>query len=480
MKRSTFSTHLLCLLLLSINATAQNVGIGVNTPQGRLHIKGNADTSQLVIDASATQGRVPLIRLRNVAGQDRIHIHADSSVNAFFGLNAGKKNTANLLLQGIYNTAIGSEAAQENVIGINNTAIGYRSLFANAGSYNTAAGSWALTENTSGEYNTATGVFSLRNNSTGNDNTAFGYRSLRANTTGLRNTALGSNTLSTHSSGWLNTAIGAGAMELSSSGFGNTAVGTDAFRKGEGFSNTAVGNSSLSANLATNYNTAIGSAALLNNTTGSRNTALGANSLQNNTTGWSNIAIGIDAGTNACCQFDNTISIGNDGYLNGWHNQIFLGNLSMTWNGGNVAWGTYSDARIKTNIQEEVKGLDFILRLRPVTYYRSVQAALQLTGNKDETRDYPAKYDIEKIRFSGFLAQEVEAAAAESGYDFSGVQKPKSSQPLYTLTYESFVAPLVKAVQEQQALINELKSEVAALKKQNDEMMKAVQLLKEK
>ena len=79
-------------------------------------------------------------------------------------------------------------------------------------------------------------------------------------------------------------------------------------------------------------------------------------------------------------------------------------------------------------------------------------------------QDYPGKYDIEKIKFSGFLAQEVEQAARESGYDFCGVTKPASEQDLYTLSYESFVVPLVKAVQEQQVIIDDLKKQIELLR----------------
>ena len=95
-----------------------------------------------------------------------------------------------------------------------------------------------------------------------------------------------------------------------------------------------------------------------------------------------------------------------------------------------------------------------------------------LTGNK-ETPDFPGKYDVEKIKFSGFLAQEVEQAAKETGYDFSGIHKPNNSKDLYALSYESFVVPLVKAVQEQEAIIE----------KQNkliDELLKRVTALEQK
>jgi trimeric autotransporter adhesin len=53
-------------------------------------------------------------------------------------------------------------------------------------------------------------------------------------------------------------------------------------------------------------------------------------------------------------------------------------------------------------------------------------------------------------------AQDVEHAAKEANYDFSGITIPNNSKELFTLSYEQFVAPLVKAVQEQQEEIEKL------------------------
>lgn len=39
--------------------------------------------------------------------------------------------------------------------------------------------------------------------------------------------------------------------------------------------------------------------------------------------------------------------------------------------------------------------------------------------------EWEGKYDIERIKMTGFLAQEVEQAALLSGYDFSGIQNRK-------------------------------------------------------
>jgi hypothetical protein len=88
-----------------------------------------------------------------------------------------------------------------------------------------------------------------------------------------------------------------------------------------------------------------------------------------------------------------------------------------------------------------------------------------MNGKKDDSADYPGKYDIEKVTQTGFLAQDVEAAAKSIGYDFSGVEAPQDGQGLYKLRYSEFVVPMVKAIQEQQAQIEELKKENAEMKK---------------
>ncbi len=129
-----------------------------------------------------------------------------------------------------------------------------------------------------------------------------------------------------------------------------------------------------------------------------------------------------------------------------------LGNSSVTWIGGHSSWHNTSDARMKNNILEDVIGLDFIMELRPVTYYFDIDRMNDLIGVVDSS-DYTEKYDKEKIKQSGFLAQEVEQAAQKSGYDFSGVCIPKGEVKYYSLAYAEFVVPLVKGMQEQQAMI---------------------------
>jgi hypothetical protein len=298
-------------------------------------------------------------------------------------------------------------------------------------------------------------IFKVNNQRSGildpsSNNTAFGFRSSPSNTTGSANTALGSFAMYANTTGSYNVAIGSSALYQNIAGSNNIAVGGATLLSNTGFQNTAVGSAALVLNTTASDNTAIGSLASYSNTTGAANTSIGSSALFNNTTGSYNVSIGQNSGTSG--QFNNTISIGNHGWANGYHNQAFIGNASTGWIGGWTRWSVYSDARIKTKITEDVKGLDFITRLRPVTYYRNIKTAIDISGNKDKA-DYPEKYDAEKIQTSGFLAQEVEQAATDAGYNFDGVTRPRTKADLYSLSYESFVVPLVKAVQEQQAMI---------------------------
>jgi hypothetical protein len=60
----------------------------------------------------------------------------------------------------------------------------------------------------------------------------------------------------------------------------------------------------------------------------------------------------------------------------------------------------------------------------------------------------------------------VEQAALESGYDFSGIDKPESESDLYGLRYAEFVVPLVQAMQQQQEQIEKQSEEIELLKEE--------------
>jgi len=87
----------------------------------------------------------------------------------------------------------------------------------------------------------------------------------------------------------------------------------------------------------------------------------------------------------------------------------------------------------------------------------------------------------QQVVYTGFVAQDVEKAAKELNYDFSGVDAAKSDKDLYALRYSDFVVPLVKAVQdlskmndEKDEAINNLKSEIRNLKSEMDELKSAI------
>ena len=112
--------------------------------------------------------------------------------------------------------------------------------------------------------------------------------------------------------------------------------------------------------------------------------------------------------------------------------------------------------KMKENIQENVPGLSFIQLLHPVTYKLDIHKQMAIMGNKKNITPWEGMYEIEKIRMTGFLAQDVLEAARSIGYDFSGVDVPKDGG-LNSIRYGEFVVPLVKAVQELYAENNKLK-----------------------
>ena len=113
--------------------------------------------------------------------------------------------------------------------------------------------------------------------------------------------------------------------------------------------------------------------ALLNNTLGAFNTASGAGALYYNTTGYYNTAVGYFSGPdNDYSDLSNTGAFGYNAKV-GVSNSIRIGNTSITLIGGAVAWSNFSDGRFKTNVQNNVPGLNFILRLNPVTFSWDMQ-----------------------------------------------------------------------------------------------------------
>ena len=260
--------------------------------------------------------------------------------------------------------------------------------------------------------NVAVGFEALRGSATasantGNSNTAVGYQTLLANTTGFSNTANGYQALYSNTLGFNNTASGSGAGALFANTTGNT--------------NTAFGSASLSSNTTGNQNTAVGGSALAANITGSTNTGIGNGA-------------DVSAGN-----LTNATVIGYAATVNS-SNKVRLGNAAVTVIEGQVAYTAASDRRLKTNIQNLNEGLDFILKLNPVSY-------------KMKNQEQP------KINW-GFIAQEIEELL---GTDNAILTIGGDKDRTLGLRYTDFIAPLVKAVQEQQQKIQSLEERLVAL-----------------
>src|SRR5205823_5555382 len=138
---------------------------------------------------------------------------------------------------------------------------------------------------------------------------------------------------------------------------------------------------------------------------------------------------------------------------------VRIGNSAVTSIRGYADWSNISDGRIKKNVKNNVPGLAFINKLHPITYNLDLEAADRITQpptpkTTDGKTITPTQEDIaarkakEQVVYTGFVAQEVEQAAKELNYDFSGVDAAKNDKDLYGLRYAEFVVPLVKAVQE--------------------------------
>lgn len=298
---------------------------------------------------------------------------------------------------------------------------------------------------------------------------AIGYLALNINP-GYENTAVGSYALQNSNASY-NVAVGYGAMQLTTSGYGNSAVGYGTLaHNSTGHDNTGLGWEPLYSNNTGNYNTAVGNNALLSTTNSWYNTAIGYNAGISYDLGYNNVILGANCEGSFAGQY-NIIAIG-QGVTCPDNSTARIGN-SATWSiGGYAGWSNFSDGRYKKDIKEDVKGLDFIMKLRPVVYHLNVTAlSKQLKENNGEEWDGQMKEamaDKEKTLLTGFVAQEVEKAAAETGFDFSGVDKPRNEKGFYALRYAEFVVPLVKAMQEQQQMIKDLQARVETLQQQAD------------
>ncbi|WP_290848230.1 tail fiber domain-containing protein [Flavobacterium sp.] len=504
------------------NVTAGRVeNAGSNTALGynSLGQMAAATTSNTAFGNSALRGSTTLANntgtSNNALGYQSLFNVASGSSNSAFGIATLYGNAT-----GSSNIAIGNYALFRTTAGSGGVAIGNLSMYWYSGpagvfsNTNTALGTYAMLgehfgsgigPNNNGLRNTATGYEALQAISSGNDNTVLGFRGMYSNgsgsfnsafgsealydnTIGADNVALGKNALRSNVAGSKTVALGRSAMEYANSATAafdtfNTAVGFEALRgsttaaANTGYGVTAVGSMSMRVNSAGNRNSGFGCRSLSSNTNGVRNTAVGFGAAESISSGYFNTALGAFAYSTG--NFDNSVAIGDASAVTA-SNQIRLGDAGVMSIGGSVGWTTVSDARFKTDVKADVVGLDFIQKLRPVTYRLNPDAiATHLKTPENLRKPESEALKAEQLQ-TGFIAQEVEAAAKASGFEFSGIDRPKNANDFYGLRYAEFVVPLVKAIQEQQQIIETEKAKNAVLEQKVSDMEVRLQAIEAK
>ena len=346
--------------------------------------------------------------------------------------------------------------------------------FAGDGSALTGVGGGVTSDN---DNNTVAGTnagdsFGTQAGAKASGNTLFGKNAGTAITTGDRNVAMGQDALATVDVASESVAIGYNALTTSTAS-GCTAVGNEALEQNTtGYHCVAMGHRALEENTTGYQQTVIGSFALDDCTTGIKNSALGWDAGGHVTTGGHNVYIGTAAGDNHQTG-SNAIYVGNAtaAKTTGEYQAITMGtslesygNYYITFgtnaNGriynyypSNATWTRDSDERLKKEITTNTNcGLDFINDLRTVTYKWKAPSEVPNTFTNYDVNQTQA---VHKDKMYGFIAQEVKAALDKHKItDFNGWTV--DSNGVQGISYEMFVMPLVKAVQE-------LSAKVAAL-----------------
>ena len=279
--------------------------------------------------------------------------------------------------------------------------------------------------NTTGDKNTASGNYALKSATTANDNSAFGYYALYANTTGTGNNAFGLQSLDANTTGNYNTAMGHVALTTNTTGTDNTGFGSQ----------------------------------VLYSATGSNNTCVGSTAGYAVTSGSNNLFLGKDAGR--------TGSPG--GNWTTQSNVMVLGDENITNAYIQVDWTVSSDQRDKTDFTALDLGLDFVKDLKPVTYKWDKRSKYgdKTADDYDLNAQSPDGTHKEDWLDIGFKAQEVEALEIAAGYKVADKKNLTvsygSDGKQLGLQYSKFVPILVKAIQEQQTLIESLTARITTL-----------------
>ena len=287
----------------------------------------------------------------------------------------------------------------------------------------------------------------------GNRNVSVGAFTLRNNTIGTKNTAIGIYANAYNTTGTSNVTVGVAAGNRNTTGWGNIGIGTySSYFNTTGAINTAVGYQALYTNPDKNYNTALGyKAGYLVAQWG--NTFLGALAGEDSTGGWNNTIIGYDAQASSTT-VGNEITLGNSNISNIRCNQTSFSSLS--------------DSRDKAEIADipEDAGLQFIDKLRPVTFYWD-----RREWYSDNTSDGSKMNKVHSTETPnsgqrmGFIAQDVLEILNDYKYIKESGMVSESNPDKLEFALGSLITPLVKAVQQLSDQNKELLNRITILEK---------------
>jgi (2Fe-2S) ferredoxin len=348
------------------------------------------------------------------------------------------------------NTADGQGALNSLTTGLYNSAFGFLSVLSlSDGNFDTGVGAGALLVDNAGE-NTAVGAGALFSN-TGGGNTAVGTFALFSNVGGGDNNAVGLNALLLSVSGDFDNAHGRGALESNVDGSENNAFGDLALESNtSGFGNSAFGDDALDSVSTGSENVGVGDEAGNSITTGSNNTCIGASAGIGIVDGSDIIAIGTPA-AGVFANFGPTCFIGGINEPTGDPGST----VAVLIDSNNNLGTSPSSRRFKHDIKPMGKDSEALLALKPISFKYN--------------------YDVKGSTQYGLVAEEVAQVNPH-------LVVYRDGEP-YTVRYDQINAMLLneflkehKKVEEQQASMSQLKSEmqtmVAQLKEQAAQIQK--------
>ena len=334
-----------------------------------------------------------------------------------------------------------------------NTWDGFNALLSGRASntFNTANGWESMILVTTSIGNTGYGAASLALNTTGGPNTAVGAGALTFNTTGSDNNAVGAFALYNHDNGSFNNAFGREALFNHVSGGQNNAFGDLALLNCTGGFNSAFGDDALDSVTTGSENVGVGDEACNTCTTGHDNVAIGHNALNGTITASNNIAIGVPA-TGPFANLSFTAFIGS---IHGLPTSNAASTLPVLIDSNNVLGTAPSSRRYKHDIKPVDKASEALYALKPISFVYN--------------------YDESRTTLYGLIAEDVAKVNTSLVAYMDGAPFTVKYDQVNILLLNEFLKEH-KKVEEQQASIRELKSEmqtmVAQLKEQAAQIQK--------